>query len=210
MLPDKHPISAPAGRILLLTALLLIAPGAKRDAGLSIGDGAWWNSVGQHEQSGFLDGFLDCYTSDYGGVFDPVTADTQLLRSKVTLYYDEHPRDHGLRVADVIRYLRQPGTSYGKSTHPPSRSDFRGLYWRQQFVVGGHDEQRGFIEGYLACLEVFLPSLRITFSRTPEEYVSAVTRRYGFNEATGDIDERQESAPISKVLRIVRNTPRWE
>jgi len=77
------------------------------------------------------------------------------------------------------------------------------LYWRQASNEG-HDEQLGFVEGYLYCHEKLAKSKGGVFSKAAEQYRALITHWYRFDEKTGDVDAKREPEAIADVLFKVR------
>jgi len=58
----------------------------------------------------------------------------------------------------------------------------------------------GFVEGYLSCHETWSRNEGGVFSKTPEEYQTAITEWYQLDEHTGDINAEREREKIAHVL----------
>jgi hypothetical protein len=73
-----------------------------------------------------------------------------------------------------------------------------------QASIEGHDQQLGFVEGYLYCHEKLAKSKGGVFSKTPEAYRALITQWYHFDEKTGDVDAARQPEAIADVLFKVR------
>ncbi len=176
-------------------------------------DGHWWLSVTQAEQSGFLNGYFDCYTYEYKGPAKFTVNPPEIAWNLVTNFYEHNASRLNDSVASVFYGFRdrrgeKPTASDGepiKGWH----SYYRGLYWMQISADSGPQlEQRGYVEGYLGCHSALSDNRGGVFSKSPDEYVSLITNWYGFVRDTGDINAKRQPAPIAEVLFRFRDLGR--
>jgi hypothetical protein len=165
-------------------------------------DGAWWLSVSQAEQKGFLNGYGNCYFSEFKGPANYWIGTPFQAQEAITTFYKEHPDKQQEPVSAVFSQLPSrpmQKAKPGDEVRSPG-SSFDGLYWRQQYALGGRAQQIAFIKGYLTCHEKLAQNKGGRFSKTPAEYVTLISQWYGFDEKTGDVDEKREPQRIAKVL----------
>lgn len=168
-------------------------------------NGHWWLAITQQEQSGFLNGYFDCYTYEYKGPARFTDHPPAIARDLVTKFYKENPsRLHDL-VSKVFLGLRdRPGETItdraGEPINGPHGS-YDGLYWMQISAdTGPQMEQLGFVEGYLACHARLDHNKGGTFSKPVAEYVRLITQWYGFNRYTDDVNAKRQPTAIADVL----------
>jgi len=169
-------------------------------------DGHWWLSISAEERSGFVTGYLDCHSSEYKGPARFDTKNNDRYRDLITHVYEASPTRRGQSVIHAVLQLRdQPGDtaeypSGGEGTTAPHQGN-DGQYWRDMSHSGTrHDEQLGFVEGFLQCHEKLAHNKGGTFSKTAEEYRTLISQSYRFDERTGDIDGDREDDAIVDVL----------
>jgi hypothetical protein len=168
-------------------------------------NGHWWLAITEQEQSGFLNGYFDCYTYEYKGPARYTNYPPAIARDLVTKFYKENASRLNDLVSNVFLGLRdRPGESeidkYGEPIKGP-HGLYHGLYWRQiSNYPGPQLEQSGFVEGYLECHAGLDHNKGGTFSKPAAEYVSLITQWYGFNRDTGDINAKREPTTIADVL----------
>jgi hypothetical protein len=169
-------------------------------------DGRWWLAASDLKRDGFVVGYLDCYHFEYKGPELFRTKSYQRYRDLVTKFY----QDSATRLrpfSEVIgRYRDKPGEKYESPGGEPAHARHGGndgLYWRQASNEG-HDEQLGFVEGYLYCHEKLAKNKGGVFAKTPEEYRALITQWYRFDEKTDDVDAKREPEAIADVLFKVR------
>ena len=176
-------------------------------------NGHWWLAITHQEQSGFLNGYLDCYTYEHKGPARFTNHPPAIARVLVTRYYRENSSRLSNLVSSVFLGLRDsPGKAavdrYGepiKGTH----GFYRGLYWMQiSDYPGPQLEQRGYIEGYLTCHARLNHNSGGTFSKPAADYVKLITQWYGFNPETGDINAKRQPTAIADVLFKFRDPVR--
>ena len=100
----------------------------------------------------------------------------------------------GARDPNDIRDLK------GGNPHSGPHGFFDGLYWRNLY----DQEQLGFLQGYLWCLEENADETRATFTKSPNDYVSLINQWYELDEDTGEVNADKEVEKIPTVLYAVR------
>lgn len=188
----------------LICAAVMVLPcdGAGAPKNIRKYDGHWWLSATQAAQSGFLNGYYDCYRYEYKGSAQFTSNPPEIARSHVTKFYKQNVSRLANPVASVFYGLRdQPGEKPSASGGQPIRGRhgyYRGLYWMEISLSKG--AQLGFVEGYLACHAQLNHNNGGTFSKPPSEYVALINHWYRFNPATGDIDGNRQPTAIADVL----------
>lgn len=168
-------------------------------------NGHWWLSAPRVEQSGFLNGYFDCYCYEFKGTARFTRFPVDTYRLQLTRFYEEGTLAvRNELVSDALEQFRDPRgvrviDKYAEHTKGPHGGD-GGLYWRQMYALGGETQQAGFIAGYLWCHSTLNLNKGGVFSKTPAEYVSLITKWYGFDEKTGDVNGEREPASIAGVL----------
>lgn len=168
-------------------------------------DGRWWLSISPNERTGFLDGYFDCYTYEFKGP-DRFSSSTDTYSHAITHFYKKGESfELSDLVSDLLHKFRDPQgriviDKYAEhSKRPHGGND--GLYWRQMSADTGPEvEQRGFIEGYLACHSGLSHNKNGAFSKSAATYVELISHWYGFNRETDDIDAKREPTAIADVL----------
>jgi len=172
-------------------------------------NGHWWLSVTHAEQSGFLNGYYDCYRYEYKGTAKFTINPPEIARDRVTEFYKQNVSHLDDSVATVFYGLRDLlGEKSSARDGQPIRgrhSYYRGLYWMQIYALGGDAGQRGFIEGYLECHVGLNHNRGGSFSKSASEYVSLISHWYRFDPATSDVDTNRQPAPIADVLFKLRD-----
>ncbi len=168
-------------------------------------NGHWWLAITQQERSGFLNGYFDCYTYEYKGPARFTNRPPAIARDLVTKFYKENPSRLNDLVSNVFLGLRdRPGETITDGDGEPIRGPhgfYHGLYWMEiSDYPGPQLEQRGFVEGYLACHARLGHNKGGTFSKPAAEYVRLITQWYGFKRATGDINAKRQPTAIADVL----------
>ena len=196
--------------LLFSFALAALASGANAQQKASASyDGHWWLSITPHEQYGFLNGFTDCYDFEYKGPDRYI--DYNKNQKLITMFYEENASQQGMPVSEVLHRFRarpgekpRPGGEVIKGRH----AYYDGTYWKLISAEGRAEvEQRGFVEGYLACHAGLNHNKGGVFSKAPEEYVRLITQWYGFIEQTGDINAKREPTAIADALFRFRDRP---
>lgn len=193
---------------LLLTLCLSSAAGQQKSG--VVYDGHWWLSVKPSERKGFLNGYLDCYTYEYKGL-DRFSSSADTYRNSITQFYEKgQPFELSDSVSSILHQFRDPQgrividkyAEHEKGSHGGND----GLYWRQISADAGPElEQRGFVEGYLACHSGLGHNKGGAFFKPAAEYVGLITRWYGFNRETDDINAKREPTAIADVMLRFRD-----
>lgn len=178
-------------------------------------NGHWWLEITQQEQSGFLNGYFDCYAYEHKGPARFTNHPPAIARDLVTKFYKENPSRLNDLVSNVFLGLRdRPGKRAVDKYGEPIKGRhgfYHGLYWMQiSDYPGPQLEQRGFVEGYLACHARLDNNKGGTFSKPAAEYVRLITQWYGFNRDTGDINAKRQPAAIADVLFRFRDQAQSE
>jgi hypothetical protein len=163
-------------------------------------DGHWWLSVGIREQLGFLNGFRDCYLYEYKGSVPYSIGATYEWHRQITAFYEGTPPQLNMPAAEFM--LRAHGDTDGKTPlegrDKEDHGIYDGIYWRQEYALGGPNEQRGFVAGYLWCHTHLCKNRGGTFSRPPSEYVARITQWYA--QGNGSRNAARDREKIAHVL----------
>lgn len=171
-------------------------------------DGLWWRSVSADERGGFVDGYLDCYIYEYKGPAGFADRSSSALIRLISEYYSKHPSEMQEPVPQTLsRFRDRPGdttnavTAGGGEEYFEPHAYYDGTYWK-----GMSDSGRvGFIEGYLLCHVNQSRNVGGVFKESPVAYRGLVSRWYGLNDDTGDINGAREQEKVADVLYRVRN-----
>lgn len=155
-------------------------------------------------------GYFDCYHFEYKGPDRYLTKSYQKYEQSLSAAYADSANLQR-SLSDVIHSLRdKPGDSDQSVGGQPARGEHwgnDGLYWRQA-SNDGHDEQLGFVEGYLFCHDKLARNKGGVFSNSPDQYRRLITAWYKFDEQTDEIDPKREPVAIADVLFKVRTDTR--
>lgn len=166
-------------------------------------DGHWWLSISKDEQSGFLNGYFDCYTYEYKGPAKFTRTPPDLARALVTRFYERNPSHLSDPVGRVFYSFRDlPGEKSPATGGQPitgRHGYYRGLYWGELYE-GNTSGQLGFVEGYLNCHAVLNYNKGGIFSKPPSDYVALINRWYGIIPHNESYLLKRESLPIADVL----------
>jgi len=195
------------GSLLFCSCLALgaLSVGAKAQHKKEVSyDGHWWLSISPGERSGFLNGYLDCYTYEYKGPAEFTVNPPAVARDLVTEFYEASPCRLSESVPDALNRFSnrhvEKVTPTGGQPIKGRHGFYDGTYWKQISAIGGKAEQLGFVEGYLCCHSHVARNEGGIFSKAPSEYVPLITRWYGFVEETGDVNAKREPAKIADVV----------
>lgn len=170
------------------------APGAP--AAAKPFDGNWWLAASQRQRLGYMEGDNDCSVFEWQG--RAVAWDVfKTYQEFVTQYY---AIDASHRSQSVFAVLRLADARIHTKTHDgdlPSEphGDYDGLFWRESF----DHERLGFVQGYLQCY-AHKTEGRATFSKSPQEYVTALNTWYHLKDAERDVDPKFENVKIADAL----------
>lgn len=170
-------------------------------------DGRWWLPASELRRDGFLTGYFDCYNFEYKGPDHFLTKSYHRYRDLVTRFYQDSATHRDRSLADVVYQFRdKPGEKDEYPGGEPAHGRHwgnDGVYWRQASNEG-HDQQLGFVEGYLYCHEKLAKNKGGMFPKTPEEYRALITQWYRFDEKTDAVDAKRDPEAIADVLFQVR------
>lgn len=198
----------------VLLSLALFAPPAPAPALPSppqpqkrIYDGAWWVSIGNWEQAGFMNGYVDCHAFEFRGTV-PFNKAPQAYVDALNSFYQQSANNKSVPVAEALDRARGAAN---ESSAPPSAAGpqapaphgtFDGKFW---FDAENPQVQLGFVEGYLACHSAKLKDADGHFSKSGEEYVSLINDAYGITDDTEEVDPQKGAAKIADVLHGLRD-----
>lgn len=189
----------------LLLLFLGISTFAARVTSETTYNGHWWLSISRDERDGFLNGYFDCYKYDYKGPARFTEYPPDRARALVTHFYEVNAADLGQQVPNVFyRFRDRPGQTRTDGGGEPIRGR-HGYYGGQYWGMLGEEGELGYVEGYLWCWKKCLHNKGATFSKSPKEYVALISKWYGLNYKTGDIDAEREPAKIADVLYKFRD-----
>ncbi len=172
-------------------------------------DGHWWVSITSAEQSGFLDGYFDCYTYAHKGTRRFAARPPATLSEAVTNYY-RRPAHLDTRFPVVFEQFRNRlGETFvdrrDEMLEEP-HGYYNGALWREMSVPSGPQlEQIGYVEGYLSCRRELGGSRRASLSRRPAAYVTLISRWYRFDPVKNTMDPLRERRKIADVLSRFRD-----
>ena len=191
----------------ILLTLVLLVPPALPQAPKKTYDGAWWASVGNWEQAGFMNGYIDCHAFEFRGTvaFDkPPQAYVDALNA----FYQQSADSKTVLVSEALDRIR---SAVNEASAPPPAAGapgpaphgaFDGKFW---FDAETPQVQIGFIEGYLACHSAKIKDADGHFSKSAEEYVPLINEVYGITDDTEDVDPIKAVAKIADVLHQLRD-----
>ena len=192
-------------------ALVVLASCSRAQQKASSYDGHWWLSISENEQSGFLNGYFDCYYYEFKGPAR-FSYPVDLYQLEITKFFRMDESNLSTPVSEVLLDYRDSRgfkiiDKYAEHAKGP-HGYYDGLYWRQISEYTGPElEQLGFVEGYLACHAGLNHNKGGVFSKPPAEYVRLITQWYGFNRKTDDVDAKREPAAIAEALFKFRDQP---
>lgn len=157
--------------------------------------GEWWQGQDSIEQYGFVSGAGDCYFGDFGGGDSTARGPVGASIGRISAYY----RTGGNTLAaPVLRVLYPTEFDSGKSRAAPQlhsgvHETYDALYWNHMY--SNPNEQRGFMEGYLACVQEFLPADASHLQLGPQQYVTLLNDWY-------DGESHQEMTIATSLRRM--------
>jgi hypothetical protein len=197
------------------SATLLVALGWFVSVGFSMNasiepqkeyDGSWWLAITLDEQSAFLEGFGDCYTSEIHKR-GRSAVHLSLNQDFVTNFYRSSTENKGFTLLTVLARsdnpapLRSVAPGGEEWTDPHGFLD--GQWWREEEPRG----RLAFVEGYLYCHQKLANEHGGVFHKSAATYVVLVNRWYRLNENTDDVDPKRVGAKIATVLFKFRDAP---
>jgi hypothetical protein len=113
--------------------------------------GRWWQGVEPGERSGFINGAADCLT--WTAHEKGFNATPEQIADKISKFYRGHPERADVAVVDAWRQIAIP-------VEPASASGSQGETWNNPhwYLNGdwwgsiGPAEEKGYLEGYLWCM----------------------------------------------------------
>jgi hypothetical protein len=168
-------------------SLLLIDLSAAAQAGQwSSIDGRWWLGSSSVEHDGFILGFLDCYNSSSQKKLHTSWRGFQ-LDSMVRRYI---AADSGRLISPMWKLLplviKSAGVGPYVEIDKGGETNAIDWYFWGEYASGPDGPARGAgaIEGYLSCNESVLKGRRGRYSRAAADYVTLITRWYGYDPKT--------------------------
>ena len=195
---------------IFLSAALAAAPAlaAPPQAEKKSYDAAWWGSLGNWEQAGFMNGYMDCHAFEYRGTV-PFAKPPQAYVDALNNFYQQSADNKKLRVSQALDRIR--GAASETSAQPASGSpapaqhgSYDGKFW---FDAETPQVQLGFIEGYLACHTAKVKDADGRFSKPADDYIALVNTAYGITDDTEEVDPQKAEQKIADVLHQLRDTP---
>jgi hypothetical protein len=155
-------------------------------------DGNWWLAAAHEERLEFLNGAGDCLEWAVHAEWPhPVDQLEDLIQS----YYETHPTARKQAITTVWRKVlssappQKPRSSGGEVWTNP-HGFFNGFYWRQ----GSEVQNRGFLEGYLWCMQACAKRPSAKFSQGVDYY---------FSQISGYIQSHPETADTESIASIL-------
>ena len=196
---------------ILFSAALAAAPAlaAPPQAEKKSYDAAWWGSLGNWEQAGFVNGYMDCHAFEYRGTV-PFSKPPQAYVDALNVFYQQSADNKKLRVSQALDRIR--GAASESSGPPPAagptapalHGSYDGKFW---FDAETPQVQLGFIEGYLACHTAKVKDADGRFSKPADDYIALVNTAYGITDDTEEVDPKKGEQKIADVLHQLRDTP---
>jgi hypothetical protein len=168
-------------------------------------DGAWWQGLGNWEQTGFMTGYIDCHAFEYRGTV-AFTKPPQAYIDALISFYQQSAANKSVSASQALDRIREAGSE--TSGPPPAAGGpaphgvYDGRFW---FDAETPQVQLGFVEGYLACHAAKVKDADGHFSKSAEQYVSLINDAYGINDDTEDVDPQKGAQKIADVLHQLRD-----
>ena len=196
----------------LLLTVLLVTPSvpaspAPQQAQKKVYDGAFWASLGNWEQAGFMNGYIDCHAFEYRGKV-PFTKPPQAYVDALNAFYQQSADNKNVSVAEALDRGRDAAN---ETTAPPPAAGaegpaphgaYDGKFW---FDAENPQVQLGFVEGYLACHAAKVKDADGHFSKSAEDYVALINDAYGITDDTEEVDAQKGAEKIADVLHRLRD-----
>ena len=195
---------------IFLSAALAAAPAlaAPPQAANKSYDAAWWGSLGNWEQAGFMNGYMDCHDFEYRGTV-PFAKPPQAYVDALNSFYQQSADNKKLRVSQALDYIRgaasetsAPPLAAGAAA-PALHGSYDGKFW---FDAETPQVQLGFIEGYLACHIAKVRDADGRFSKPADDYIALVNTAYGITDDTEEVDPQKGAQKIADVLHQLRDS----
>src|ERR1700687_5535240 len=170
-------------------------------------DAVWWGSLGNWEQAGFMDGYMDCHAFEYRGSV-PFAKPPQAYVDALNLFFQQNAANKKLTVSQALDRIRG---AVSESSAPPVASaaapavhgSYDGKFW---FDAETPQVQLGFVEGYLACHTAKVKDADGRFSKSAEDYVPLINSAYGITDDTAEGDPHKAQQKIADVLPQLRDS----
>jgi hypothetical protein len=193
---------------LIFFSPLLLAPAwpAPQQPQKKIHDGAFWASIGNWEQAGFMNGYMDCHAFEYRGTA-PFTKPPQSYVDALNAFYQQSADNKSVSVAEALDRNRGAANETSAppvagAAGPAPHGAYDGKFW---FDAETPQVQLGFVEGYLACHSAKVKDADGHFSKPAEEYVPLINDAYGITDDTDDVDPQKGAEKIADVLHRLRD-----
>ncbi len=201
----------PMRAALLVTALVcapVILPAAARPqlAEKRVYDGAWWQTLGNWEQAGFMNGYLDCHAFEYRGTA-AFSKPPQAYVDALNAFYQQSADNKKVSVAEALDRIRgaaneTSGPAPAGVAGPAAHGAYDGHFW---FDAETPQVQLGFVEGYLACHSAKVRDADGHFSKPAQDYVPLINDAYGITDDSDDVDAEKGAQKIADVLHQLRD-----
>jgi hypothetical protein len=192
---------------ILLGATQVPAVPAPQQPQKKVYDGAWWLSLGNWEQAGFMNGYIDCHAVEFRGTV-PFNKEPQAYVDALNSFYQQNADSKTALVSEALDRIRNatneasaPPPAAGGSG-PAPHGAFDGKFW---FDAENPQVQLGFVEGYLACHSAKVKDADAKFSKAADEYLPLINDAYGITDDTEDVDPQKAAAKIADVLHQLRD-----
>jgi hypothetical protein len=196
---------------LLLTVLLVVpsvpASPPPQQPQKKVYDGAFWASIGNWEQAGFMNGYMDCHAFEYRGTA-PFTKPPQAYVDALNTFYQQSADNKNVSITEALDRSRGAANETSTpplasaATGPAPHGAYDGKFW---FDAENQQVQLGFVEGYLACHSAKVKDADGHFSKPAEEYVSQINDAYGITDDTEEVDAQKGAEKIADVLHRLRD-----
>jgi hypothetical protein len=194
-----------ATAFLILSILLIIGNFAcKRRKEFHGYDGTWWTVTPPDQKSGFIEGFIDCYTySLHEG--DKLQRPSSWYQKAISAYYREYG-ERSMTVGRVLIQVAETASPGGSESSDQARPG-SGIN-REVWLAYSEKKRIGFVEGFLNAL---MPqdSRAASFPKNPEYYAKAITRQcsdpIGGQPQTGAQGAFVRQKTIGELLWDMRN-----
>jgi hypothetical protein len=195
--------------LLLLLTVVLLAPvsAPAQQAEPKVRNGDWWLSLGAWEQYGFVNGYADCYASEFHGPA-AFSKGAQTYIDALNEYFKKSAENRQQVVPEALDAIlgaagegnaaRPQG---GGATGEPSES-YDGKFW----FDAEPPAQTGFVEGYLECHSSKVKDADGRFSKSADEYVARINEAYGITDDTEEVDPPKGAEKIAAVLHRLRDS----
>ena len=203
----RHRTAVALVALLLLFALAAAPAAASPQGGKKSYDGAWWLSLANWEQSGFLNGYMDCHAFEYRGSV-AFTKPAQAYIDALDAFYEQNADNKKVSVPEVLDRIRGAANETGAppppagAAGPAPHGAYDGKFW---FDAETPQVQLGFVEGYLACHAAKIKDADGHFSKSAEDYVPLINDAYGITDDTEDVDPEKGAQKIADVLHRLRD-----